>query len=141
MEDPDGDEVIQVNEEEEHPWSEVSATDFDDWHHKECAGKLKALQSLNDTMSIYGVPSSEVVYKEVIITRWVLKEQGETVNTRLVMNIPIKTWKDGSNEFDAGAPTPVTFSLVLARAAKRVAIGKSQAVACLDVSTTFSMRT
>ena len=38
MEDPDEDEVIigdvQVSEEVEHPTSEVSVTEFDDWHQK-----------------------------------------------------------------------------------------------------------
>ena len=39
MEDPDEDEVmigeVQVNEEVEHPTSEVSVTEFDDWQQKE----------------------------------------------------------------------------------------------------------
>ena len=34
-------------------------------------------------------------------------------------------------------PTPVSFNLVLALTAKRVALGKSQTTACLDVSTAF----
>ena len=47
------------------------------------------------------------------------------------------TWKDENNDFHAGTPTPVSFNLVLALAAKRVALGKSQTIACLDVSTAF----
>ena len=47
------------------------------------------------------------------------------------------TWKDESNDFLAGTQTPASFNLVLALAAKRVALGKSQTVACLDVSTAF----
>ena len=47
------------------------------------------------------------------------------------------TWKDENNDFYAGTPTPVSFNLVLALAAKRVALGKSQTIACLDVSTAF----
>ena len=47
LEDPDGDDVmigeIQVNEEVEHPWSEVSATEFDDWQQRKYVGKLKEL--------------------------------------------------------------------------------------------------
>ena len=54
MEDPDEDEVmigeVQVNEEVEHPTSEVSAKEFDDW--------LRELQSQNDFMSFHGVPRS-----------------------------------------------------------------------------------
>ena len=52
LEDPDGHEVmigeIQVNEEVEHPWSEVSATEFDDWQQGEYSGKLKDLPPQND---------------------------------------------------------------------------------------------
>ena len=52
LEDPDGDEVtivdIQVNEEVEHPWSEVSATAVADWQQREHGVKLKDLQSQND---------------------------------------------------------------------------------------------
>ena len=77
MEDPDEDEVmigeVQVNEEVEHPTSEVSVTEFDDWQQKEYEGILRELQSQNDFMSFHGVPSSEVTNKEVIKTRWVLK--------------------------------------------------------------------
>ena len=47
------------------------------------------------------------------------------------------TWKDESNDFFARTPTPESFNLVLALAAKRVALGKSQTVACLDVSIAF----
>ena len=47
------------------------------------------------------------------------------------------SWKDEDNDFYAGTPTPVSFNLVLALAAKRVALGKSQTIACLDVSTAF----
>ena len=77
MEDPDEDEVmtgeVQVNEDVEHPTSEVSVTHFDDWQQKEYEGILRELQSLNVFMSFQGVPSSEVPNKEVIKTRWVLK--------------------------------------------------------------------
>ena len=41
------------------------------------------------------------------------------------------------NDFYVGTPTPVSFNLVLALAAKRVALGKSQTIACLDISTAF----
>ena len=49
MEDPDEDEVmigeVQVNEEAEHPTSEVSVTEFDDWQKKkEYEGILRELQ-------------------------------------------------------------------------------------------------
>ena len=47
------------------------------------------------------------------------------------------TWKDENNDFNARTPTPVSFNLVLALAAKRVALGKSETIACLDVSTAF----
>ena len=47
------------------------------------------------------------------------------------------TWKDENNDFYAGTPTPMSFNLVLALAAKRVAQGNSQTNACLDVSTAF----
>ena len=83
MDDPDEDEVmigeVQVNEEVEHPTSEVLVTEFDDWQQKEYEGILRELQSQNDFMSFHGVPSSEVANKEVIKTRWVLKPQGEGV--------------------------------------------------------------
>ena len=46
-------------------------------------------------------------------------------------------YKDENNDFHAGTPTPASFNLVLALAAKRVALGKSQTIACLDVSTAF----
>ena len=86
MEDPDEDEVmigeVQVNEEVEHPTSEVSVTEFDDRQQKEYEGILRELQSQKDFMSFHGVPSSEVVNKEVIRTRWVLKPQGEGVKAR-----------------------------------------------------------
>ena len=36
---------VQVNEEVEHPTSEVSVTEFDDWQHKEYEGNLRELQS------------------------------------------------------------------------------------------------
>ena len=89
MEDPDEDEVmigeVQVNEEVEHPMSEVSVAEFDDWQKKEYEGILRELQSHNDFMSFHGVPSSEVVNKEVIKTRRVLKQQGEGVKARFVM--------------------------------------------------------
>ena len=69
-EDPDEDEVmigeVQVGEEVEHPTSEVSATEFDDWQQEEYEGILRELQSQNDFMSFHGVPSSEVTNKEVI---------------------------------------------------------------------------
>ena len=76
---------VQVNEEVEHPTSEVSVTEFDDCQQKEYEGILRELKSQNDFMSFYGVPSSEVVNKEVIKTRWVLKPQGEGVKARFVM--------------------------------------------------------
>ena len=133
MEDPDEDEVmigeVQVNDEVEHQTSEVSVTEFDDWQQKEYEGLLRELQSQNDFVSFHGVPSSEVTNKEVIKTRWVLKQ-------RFVMK-HFNTWKDENNDFHAGTPTPVSFNLVLALAAKRVALGKSQTIACLDVSTAF----
>ena len=73
MEDPDEDEVmigeLQVNEEVEHPTSEISVTEFDDWQQKDYEGILRELQSQNDLMSFHGVPSSEVANKEVIKTR------------------------------------------------------------------------
>ena len=97
---------------------------------------MRELQSQNDFMSFHGVPSSEVANKEVIKTRWVLKPQGEGVKARFVMK-HFNTWKDENNDFYAGPPTPVSFNLVLALAAKRVALGKSQTIACLDVSTAF----
>ena len=44
----DGDEVmigeIQVNEVVEHPWSEVSTTEFHDWQQREYVEKLTELQ-------------------------------------------------------------------------------------------------
>ena len=46
-------------------------------------------------------------------------------------------WTDNNNDFYAATPTPVSFNLVLVLAAKRVALGKSQTIACLDVSTAF----
>ena len=87
-------------------------------------------------MSFHGVPSSEVANKKVIKTRWVLKPQGEGVKARFVLK-HFNTRKDENNDFYAGTPTPVSFNLVLALAAKRVAFGKSQTIACLDVSTAF----
>ena len=97
MEDPDEDGVIigevQVNEEVEHPVSEVSVAEFDDWQLKEYEGTLRELQSQNDFMSFHGVPSSDVVNKEVIKTRWVLKPQGDGVKARFVMK-HFATWKD-----------------------------------------------
>ena len=104
MEDPDEDEVmigeVQVNEEVEHPVSEVSVTEFEDWQQKEYDGILRELQSQN-----------EVANKEIIKTRWVLKPQGEGVNANFVMKHFI-TWKDENNDFYAGAPTPMSFNLV-----------------------------
>ena len=89
MEDPDADEVmtgeVQVNEDVEHPTSEVSVTEFDDWQQREYEGILRELQSQNDFMSFDGVPSSEVTNKDVIKTRSVLKHQGEGVKARFVM--------------------------------------------------------
>ena len=138
MEDPDEDEVVigEAHEEVERPTSEVSVTEFDDWQQKEYEGILRELQSQNDFMSFHGVPSSEVVNKEVIKTRWVLKPQREGVKARFVMN-HFNTWKDENNDFYAGTPIPVSFNLVLALAAKRVALRKSQTIACLDISTAF----
>ena len=49
----------------------------------------------------------------------------------------ITTRRDENNGFCAGTPTPASFNLVLALAAKRVALGKSQTIACLDVSIAF----
>ena len=140
MEDPDEDEVmigkVNVNEEVEHPMSEASVAEFDDWQQKEYEGILRELQSQNDFMSFHRVPSSEVANKEVIKTRWVLKPQGEGVKARFVMK-HFNSWNDENNDFCAGTPTPVSFNLALALAAKRVALGKSQTIACLDVSTAF----
>ena len=73
-------------------------------------------------MSFHGVPSSEVANKKVIKTRWVLKPQGEGVKARFVLK-HFNTRKDENNDFYAGTPTPVSFNLVLALAAKRVAVG------------------
>ena len=138
MEDPDEDEVmigeVQVNEEVEHPMSEDPVAEFDDWQQKEYEGILRELQSQNDFMSFLGVLSSGVTNKEVIKTRWVLKPEGEGVKARFVMK-HFDTWKDENNEFYAETPTPVSFNLVLALAATRVALGKSQTIVCLDVST------
>ena len=50
------------------------------------------------------------------------------------------TWKDENNDFFAGTPTPATFTFVLALAAKRIALGTSQTIACLDVPLRFFMR-
>ena len=45
----------QVNEEVEHPTSEVSVTEFDDGQQKEYEGILRELQSQNeDFMSFHG---------------------------------------------------------------------------------------
>ena len=103
---------ILLNEEVEHPRSEVAATEFDDWQQKEYEGKLKELQSQNDFMSMHGVSSSEVANKEAIRTRWVLKEQGEGVKARLVMK-HFNTWEDENNDFYVRTPIPVSFNLVL----------------------------
>ena len=108
LEGPDGDEVmigeVQVNEEVENPWSEVSATEFDDWQQKEYA---------------------EVTNKEVIKRRWVLKPQGKGVKARFVMK-PFHTWKTktmiSSQEHQLQCRS-IWFWLL---AAKRVALGKSQ---------------
>ena len=119
-EDPDEDEVmigeVQVNEVVEHPTSEVSVTEFDDWQQKEYEGILRELQSQNDFMSFHRVPNSEIANKEVIKTRWALKPQGECVKARFVMK-HFNTWKDEDNDFYAGTPTPVSFNLVSAFAA------------------------
>ena len=74
---------IQVNEEVEHSKSEVSTNLT--LGNREYEGKLKELQSRNDFMSMHGVSSSVVANEEVIITHWVLKEQGEGVKARLVI--------------------------------------------------------
>ena len=84
---------MQVNEEVEYPTSEVSVTEFDDWQQKEFEGILRELQSQNDFMSFHGVPSSELVNKEVIKTRLVLKPQGEGVKARFLMK-HFNTWND-----------------------------------------------
>ena len=63
MEDSDEDEVMigEVHVKKfEHPTSEVSVTEFDDWQQKEYEGILRELQSQNNFMSFHGVPSSEV---------------------------------------------------------------------------------
>ena len=138
LEDSDEDEGVlgegQVNEEVEHPRSEVSATEFDYWQQKEYGGILREVQSQNDLMSIHGGRSSEVAKKEVIKTRWVLKPQGEGVKASFVMK-HFNTWKDENNDFYAGTPTPTSFNVDLALAGKRVALGESQTTACVDVST------
>ena len=89
LEDPDEDEVIiaevQVNLEVEHPRSEVSATQFDDWQRKEYEGILIELQSQNDFMSFHDAPSSEVANKEVIRTRWV--KHFNTQKTRTTISL------------------------------------------------------
>ena len=91
---------VQVNEEVEHPRSEVSATEFDDGQQRELEGILRELQSKNDSTSMHGVSSSVVANKVFIKKRWVLKEQGEGVKARLVMK-HFNTWKDENNEFYA----------------------------------------
>ena len=80
------------------------------------------------------IPSFEVANNEVIKTRWVLKPQVEKV-VKVMKHF--NTWKDENNGLYAGTPTPVSFNLVLALVAKRVALGKSQTIACLDVPTAF----
>ena len=59
---------VQMNEDVQHPRSEVSATEFDDWQQEEHEGILKELSTKNDFMSFHGVPSSEIASKEVIKT-------------------------------------------------------------------------
>ena len=51
-------------------WSEVSGTEFDDEQHRENAVETERASTQNDFMSMHGVPSSEVVNKEAIKTRW-----------------------------------------------------------------------
>ena len=55
---------VQVNEEVEGVWPEVSSQQVEGWHQRVRAGKVKWLQSQNDFMSMHDVPSSEVVNKE-----------------------------------------------------------------------------
>ena len=61
-------------------------------------GIVKELQSHNDFKSMHGVPSSEVVNKEIIKTRMMLKAQGERAKVRLVIK-HVNTWKDEYNKF------------------------------------------
>ena len=84
---------IVVNEEVEHPRSEVSATELNVWQQKEYQGILEELQLQNDFMSIHEASSSEVANREVVKTRWVLEQQGEGVKARFVMK-HLNTWKD-----------------------------------------------
>ena len=127
MEDPGEDEVmigeVQVNEEVEHPQSEVSATEFDDCQQKEYEGILTELQSQNDLMSFHGVPSSEVTNQEVIKTRWVLKPQGEGVKARFVMK-HFNTWKDENNDFYVGNTNSGAFQFGFGFGSKTRRIGK-----------------
>ena len=121
------------------PSQRVFGNKFADWQQNEYEGMLREVQSQNDFMSFHGVPRSEGANKEVIKTRWVLKPQGEGVTARFVMK-HFNTWKDENNDFYAGTPTPVSFNLVWAVAAKRIALGKSRTFACLDVSTADTLR-
>ena len=84
---------------------------------------------------MHGVPSSEVVNKEVIETHGASKEQGEAVQTTTCH----ETFQRGKTKEmrSARAPTPVSFNLVLALVTKRVALGKSQTIACIRVTTAF----
>ena len=131
LEDPDGDEVMigETQEKLNMHGQKSQPHKFDDWQHKESSGKLKELQSQNDFMSMHEVPSSEAVNKEVIKTRWVLKQQSEAVNPRTTRG------KKKAVSFHARTPTPVSCNLVLALRAKRVALGTSQTIVCLNVST------
>ena len=106
MEDPDEHEVmigeVQVNEEVEHPTSEVAVTEFDDWQQEEHEGILRELQSQNDLMSFHGVSRSEVANKEVIKNSLgAEKPQGEGVKARFVMK-HFNTWKNENNDIYAG---------------------------------------
>ena len=138
LQDPDGDKVmigeIQVNEVVEHPWSEISATDIDDGKQREYAGgtsRAPVIMRFHEhAWSTKFWSCQQRCHQNTLVF---LKEQGGTVISRLVMK-HFNTWEEESNAFFAGSPTPDSFHLVLALAPKRVALGKSQTIACLDVS-------
>ena len=98
---------VQKNEESENVWPESLTIEISD-------------QPQNDFMTMQRVPVSEVVNKRKHHTRWVLKEKkgGESVRGRLAMK-RFKTWKDDTNEIDAGTPTLVWFNLFLVHRQQR----------------------
>lgn len=128
--------AIHVNEEDTDNYPEITPEEFDDWHHRQREAKITELKSHDSFRSMHGVTKNEVIGKNIIKTRWVMRDQGDTVKGRLVMK-HFNTWKDEEGEFYAGTPLPSSFNLLLSLAAKRVALGQSQTIACLDVSTAF----